>query len=83
MTKEESIEIIRVQDILIGARSCVECVWLAAMGEDGEGHEAITTVADIASDKIKEAIEALETHRRAKGFCPELTTSSENEAEAA
>jgi hypothetical protein len=83
MTKEESIEIIQVQDILSGARNCVECVWLAANGENGEGREAITTVADIASTKINEAIEALGNHRRANGFGPGLPTSSENEAEAA
>jgi hypothetical protein len=70
MTNEESIEIIRVQGILADARSCVECVWLAAMGEDGNGRDAITTVADIASDKIKEAIAFLEEHRIAHGFGP-------------
>jgi hypothetical protein len=78
MTEEESIEIIRVQDILADARSCVECVWLTAMNLHGDERDAIRTVADIASKKIKDAGAFLEGHRIANGFGPELPAPGEN-----
>jgi hypothetical protein len=56
-------KIIDARDILYGARSCVECIFLAA-SDIGEETAPIQVVADIASMKISEAIALLDEYRQ-------------------
>jgi hypothetical protein len=64
-------KIIEAEDILIGARSCVECIFLAASGLGGglphDATEPLQVVADIASKKIDEAIATLNEYRKSGG----------------
>jgi hypothetical protein len=55
----EQIKIIDVEDILAEARHCIECASSAAESLWGKEADPITTVIDIASKKIDEAIAAL------------------------
>jgi hypothetical protein len=52
-------KIIDAQDILNGARSCIECIFMAAESLDIEKASAIQHVADMASKGIEEAIAIL------------------------
>ena len=54
-------------DILAAARDCLECVCLAAETLDKHQRGPILRVADIASDKIEEAIALLHEYRNASG----------------
>jgi hypothetical protein len=67
-------KIMEAEDILTDARNCVECIFLAASGLGGGlSHDAtdpLQVVADIASDKIKEAIAILGEYRRAPDASP-------------
>jgi hypothetical protein len=60
--------------ILADARSCVECIFLAASGLGGGlSHDAtdpIQVVADIASNKINEAIALLDEYRESVDASP-------------
>ena len=60
--------ILDAQGILADARSCVECIYMAASGLEGglehEGIDPIQVVANIASKKIDEAIAILKEYRR-------------------
>jgi hypothetical protein len=60
-------KILAAEGILADARSCVECIFLAASGlEGGLKHDAtdpIQVVADIASGKINAAIALLDEYR--------------------
>jgi hypothetical protein len=63
------IRIKEAQDALTGAKSCIDCVFLATEGL-GLGQEqsgAIQHVADIASRKIDEAIALLKDYRGSVG----------------
>jgi hypothetical protein len=59
--------IARAEDLLIEARNCVDCIWLAAEGLE---EKAIQVVAGIANDKIDEAIAMLNEYRNASGAGP-------------
>jgi len=67
-------KIIEAQDVLSDARSCVECIFLAASGLGGglkhEGTDPIQIVADTASKKIDEAIAILEDYRGGPNASP-------------
>jgi hypothetical protein len=67
-------KIMDAQDVLAGARDCVECIFLAASGLGGglkhEGTDPIQVVADIASKKIDEAIALLDEYRTDMGAGP-------------
>jgi hypothetical protein len=54
-------KIIDAQDILVNARNCVECIFLAASAV-GDKRDPIQIVADIASTKIDEAIALLKEY---------------------
>jgi hypothetical protein len=60
-------KILDAEGILADAQSCVECIFLAASGLGGGlSHDAtdpIQVVADIASNKINEAIALLDEYR--------------------
>jgi len=51
--------ILEAEDILAGARHCVECVFMAAASLPREATDPLQVVADIASTKITEAIALL------------------------
>lgn len=56
-------KIIDAEDILAEARNCVECIYMAASDLPREEADPIQVVADIASDKIGEAIALLDEYR--------------------
>ena len=59
--------IIEAEDILAEARNCIDCVCLAAEALDPHQQRPIWCVANIASDKINEAIASLEECRQPAG----------------
>jgi hypothetical protein len=67
-------KIIDAQDILTDARNLVESIHMAAFGLGGglkdEGTDPIQVVADIASQKIDEAIAILEEYRGGPAASP-------------
>jgi hypothetical protein len=57
-------KILEAEDILAGARHCVECVFMAAANlSSREETDPLQAVADIASTKITEAITLLSEYR--------------------
>jgi hypothetical protein len=56
-------KIIQAQDILVKARDCIECVFMAASTLSKEEANAIQVVSELASNKIDEAIILLEEYR--------------------
>jgi len=57
-------KILEAEDILAGARHCVECVFMAAANlSSREETDPLQAVADIASTKITEAIALLSEYR--------------------
>jgi hypothetical protein len=76
-------KIIEAEDILTDAQNCVECIFLAAGGLGGglkeEATDPIQFVADIASDKIKEAIAILGEYRGAPDAQPGSGCATEEE----
>jgi len=63
-------KIIDAEDILADARHCVECLFMAARGLPREKAGPIQAVADIASDKINEAIALLSEYRESGEASP-------------
>jgi len=68
-------KILDAQDVLTDARSCVECIFLAASGLGGglkhDATDPLQVVADIASKKIGEAIVLIDEYRTEKGDGPQ------------
>jgi hypothetical protein len=64
-------KIIDAQDILAKAQGCVECICSATAELDPRQGGPILTVADIASEKITEAIALLDEYRADMGEGPE------------
>ena len=58
-------KIIEAEDILAGARDCVECIFIAAASLPREEGGPIQHVASIASAKVEEAIALLAEYRNA------------------
>jgi hypothetical protein len=57
-------KLLEAEDILAGARHCVECVFMAAASlSSREETDPLQAVADIASTKIEEAIALLSEYR--------------------
>ena len=77
-------KILDAQGILADARSCVECIYMAAHGLGGglehEGIDPIQVVADIANKKIEEAIALLGEYRNDMGDAPVPATPSAKSA---
>ncbi|PNE10606.1 MAG: hypothetical protein CR217_13440 [Beijerinckiaceae bacterium] len=65
-------KIIEAEDILAEARNCIDCVCLAAEALDPHQQRPIWCVANIASDKINEAIAMLDNYRKALGAAREV-----------
>jgi hypothetical protein len=63
-------KIIDAEDILADARGCIECIYMAAAELTDAGSNPIQTVADIASEKIDEAIALLDEYRTDMGEGP-------------
>jgi hypothetical protein len=62
--EEQMNKILDAEDILAGARNCVECVFMAASAlSPREETDPLQAVADIASTKITEAIALLSEYR--------------------
>jgi hypothetical protein len=80
-------KIMDAEDILADAQNCVECIFMAASGLGGGlSHDAtdpLQTVADIASNKITEAIALLDEYRIDIGAGPEPATDAKPELPAA
>jgi hypothetical protein len=64
-TKPAAVAIARAEDILAGARNCVECASSAAESMWDKEANPISTVLEIASNKIDEAIALLDEYRNA------------------
>jgi hypothetical protein len=63
-------KIIDAEDILVEARNCVECIWMAAAYLPREETDSLQVVADIASRKIEEAIALLGEYCASGGSAP-------------
>jgi hypothetical protein len=63
-------KIIEAEDILTDARNCVECIFMASSNLSREETDPIQVVADIASEKITEAIALLDEYRTDIGAGP-------------
>jgi hypothetical protein len=66
----EMHKVIDAEDILNVARNCVECVFLAARASPRETAGPLQAVANLASEKIDEAIALLEECRNSLGCGP-------------
>jgi hypothetical protein len=63
----ELIALADAEDILTEARNCVECVFMAAPASPRETAGPLQAVANLASEKINEAIALLEECRNSLG----------------
>jgi hypothetical protein len=76
-------KIIEAEDILAEARSCIECVWMAAADlSSNEEVDPIQVVTHVASDKIAKAIALLEEYRADIGAGPQIGAELEPEPDA-
>jgi hypothetical protein len=68
---EESHKLIDAMDMLSSARAYIECVHMAAASLSPHQIGPISAVADMASDKIHDAISLLEEFNREAPTCVE------------
>jgi hypothetical protein len=59
-------KLLDAKDILADARNCVECIFMAAGSLSSEEADPFQVVADMASQKINEAIALLDEYRESK-----------------
>jgi hypothetical protein len=80
-------KILDAEDILADARTdarnCVECIFMATADLSHEEANPLQVVADIASNKITEAIALLDEYRCDIGAGPEPATDAKPELPAA
>ncbi len=68
---EESHKLIDASDLLSSAKNCIECIFMAAASLSPHERGPISAVADMASNKINEAITLLEEYGEEEPTCVE------------